>query len=129
MIIGVTGSERGMTDKQFDWLRDNLIDLGATELHHGDCVGVDSVAHDLASELRLRVVVHPPTIPDKRAYCVGPNVLHLPTKPYLIRNHDIVDACGTLLALPDGPERLRSGTWATVRYARRVGRPVLIRLP
>ena len=50
-------------------------------------------------------------------------------KPYLDRNRDIVDACEVLLATPDGPERLRSGTWSTVRYARKIGKPVEVRLP
>jgi hypothetical protein len=46
----------------------------------------------------------------------------------LERNRDIVDATVALLAGPDGNrERQRSGTWATVRYARGIGnRPVAI---
>jgi hypothetical protein len=52
-----------------------------------------------------------------------------PEKSYLDRNHDIVDSCSILLALPTGQEILPSGTWATIRYARRAAVPVLLRLP
>jgi predicted Rossmann fold nucleotide-binding protein DprA/Smf involved in DNA uptake len=51
-------------------------------------------------------------------------------RPYLVRNRDIVDVCNLLLATPGGTvEQLRSGTWATIRYARRIGRPVWIVFP
>jgi hypothetical protein len=42
-----------------------------------------------------------------------------PTRPYLARNKDIVDACTILIATPaQNSEIQRSGTWATVRYAK-----------
>ena len=38
--------------------------------------------------------------------------------PYLERNRSIVDACNVMIATPKEMEHtLRSGTWATVRYA------------
>jgi predicted Rossmann fold nucleotide-binding protein DprA/Smf involved in DNA uptake len=49
--------------------------------------------------------------------------------PYLERNHAIVNESDFLIAAPDGPETLRSGTWATVRYARKVGKRVLVIMP
>jgi hypothetical protein len=57
------------------------------------------------------------------------NVTLLPEREYLQRNRDIVDATDVLLAAPDGPERVRSGTWSTVRYAYRAGRGVLLVMP
>lgn len=54
----------------------------------------------------------------------------LPAKDYLARNHDIVDAAGLLIAAPSGPaEKRRSGTWATVRHARKQGTRIWIVLP
>jgi hypothetical protein len=61
--------------------------------------------------------VHPPTDDRKRAFCTG-NGADWEPKPYLERNHDIVDETTILIACPNGEERMRSGTWATVRYAR-----------
>jgi predicted Rossmann fold nucleotide-binding protein DprA/Smf involved in DNA uptake len=50
---------------------------------------------------------------------------------YLKRNRAIVDGSEILVATPkeeDG-EALRSGTWATVRYARKMGRVIYIVRP
>ena len=41
--------------------------------------------------------------------------------PYLERNKNIVNAVDFIIAAPDGPEKVRSGTWSTVRYAKKVG--------
>jgi hypothetical protein len=71
----------------------------------------------------IRIVIHPPTDPKKRAFCKGAAEIREP-KPYLDRNHDIVDeGSGLLIAAPFQEEEiLRSGTWATVRYAWKIGR-------
>jgi hypothetical protein len=127
MIVGVTGSQHGITVEQSDWLFVRLKELGATELHHGDCRGADAVAHYAARARGLRVVIHPPINPTKRAFCTG-DVMLEPLE-YLERNRAIVEACEVLLATPHGPERLRSGTWSTVRYARTIGKPVEVMLP
>ena len=51
-------------------------------------------------------------------------------KPYLDRNKDIVDETNILMACPNKAEEVqRSGTWSTVRYARKVGKAVLIVYP
>jgi hypothetical protein len=51
-------------------------------------------------------------------------------KPYRVRNRDIVRDTETLIATPSEPvELLRSGTWSTVRFARKLGRAVWVILP
>src|SRR5258706_311318 len=50
----------------------------------------------------------------------------LPAKDYIARNHDIVDDTDILYACPDGPEKVRSGTWATIRYALKQKKKVVI---
>jgi predicted Rossmann fold nucleotide-binding protein DprA/Smf involved in DNA uptake len=46
----------------------------------------------------------------------------------LVRNDVLATACTHLVAFPrTGKEQQRSGTWSTVRRARRMGRPVLVR--
>lgn len=125
MNIGFTGTRQGMTEKQRlqvqAWLTDG------SEFHHGDCVGADEEADAIAHSLHLNVVIHPPANPRLRAYCSG---TVLPAKGYIARNHDIVDSTDVLVATPkEADEVLRSGTWATVRYARKVGKTVWIALP
>jgi len=129
MRVGFTGTQRGMTEKQKNKVRDLFILLAATEFHHGDCIGADAHAHDIFKCCRKqRIVLHPPTIPDKRAFCSAHH--SLPPLPYLDRNKEIVLSTDLLIATPGEPdEQLRSGTWSTIRFARKQGRPLYIVLP
>lgn len=120
MIIGVTGSRNPRPERVVSALRQRLIALGAAELHFGDCVGFDAQAYEVATELGLRTVAHPPDNDALRAWCAA--LIILPAKPYLERNRAIVNAVDFLVAAPDGPEALRSGTWSTIRYAKKVGK-------
>jgi len=53
-----------------------------------------------------------------------------PAKPYLERNHDIVDATDYLIFAPKTRhEQLRSGTWATYRYAKLMRKNILMLHP
>ena len=56
-------------------------------------------------------------------------VVHTP-KDYLERNHDIVDETDMLIATPGEEQEVqRSGTWATIRYARKQKRTILTIYP
>jgi len=91
-------------------------------------VGADSEADSVAEELGLYRVTHPPENPKNRAYCVADET-H-PLKPYTVRDHDIVDASQILVACSKAMHEIqRSGTWATVRYAQKRKRPVLVVWP
>jgi hypothetical protein len=97
-------------------------------VHHGDCIGADADFHTIALSRGLSIVIHPPENPVKRAYCSPGQVMR--PKPYLDRNHDIVDSCTLLIACPStDEEEVRSGTWATIRYARKVSRTRIIVYP
>lgn len=99
------------------------------EFHHGDCIGSDAQAHEIAQAFGCKIVIHPPINPSKRAFCKG-EITILEPRQYLDRNHDIVDACETLIATPKtSEEELRSGTWATIRYARKTGKNVIVLHP
>lgn len=107
------------------------------ELHHGDCVGADEQMHKLFDREGKRIVIHPPTDAKLRAWCEANGlamqravVRSLDPQPYLTRNRAIVNACTVLLAAPRGNygERV-SGTWATVRYARSIAKPLVIVRP
>ena len=128
--IGFTGTQQGMTAIQKTQLQNFLRSKGEDhfEFHHGDCVGADSEAHDIAQQLGAHIVIHPPENPRKRAYRKG-NTL-CPTKSYLQRNHDIVDASDLLIATPSSSiEKVRSGTWATIRYAKKQSKPTIVISP
>lgn len=122
--VGFTGTQVGMAPRQRSAFAEELSSLSGS-FHHGDCVGADEEAHAIARGTGWWIVVHPPLNPAKRAWCQGDVIL--PAKDYLPRNHDIAAVTEILLATPKTMrEELYSGTWATVRYARKLGRPVRI---
>jgi hypothetical protein len=130
MKLGFTGTRKPLTGAQLDTLVAYLRSVSPVEAHCGDCVGADHVFLVLINAIcpDCATIGHPPTNPGYRAH------LHYsrsePTLPYLERNQAIVDACDLLLACPaESTEQLRSGTWATVRMARKSGKPVIIILP
>lgn len=136
--IGFTGTSKGTTARQDVRLAELLCSMRDGTpwqwLHHGDCVGADERAHQLALMYGMNCCIHPPTNPAKRGWMertIGPGDVEVrEPQPYLARNRAIVDATTILVACPVGMEEvLRSGTWATVRYARRLGRPVTIVYP
>lgn len=124
-VIGITGTREGCNAAQLSELRERLVRLRATDyprtttLHHGDCVGVDAEAHEIALELGMTVECHPPNEPRHRAYTTGWHTLWR-EQSYRMRNMAIVEACDILLAVPERPESTagKSGTWMTVRMAR-----------
>jgi len=124
--VGFTGSRAGMSEEQEAAVRGLLARtfVPGDTFHHGDCVGADAEAAGIAVNLGYFVVAHPPIDSKLRAYAPGHNTLQ--PKPYLDRNHDIVDAANWLIATPHGAEDKRSGTWATIRYARAHGVSVML---
>jgi len=142
MRIGFTGTQKGMTEHQFDVFV-NVIhtlmrqDGDGSVFHHGDCVGCDQQAHQIVAALRgdcnydIKFDIHPPSDPKSRAFCKGKDtdtVRH--PAPYLVRNHSIVDEVDFLIGCPKGAkEVLRSGTWATVRYARESSKKIMLIFP
>ena len=135
--VGFTGSRNGTQNKvQLDVLKRLLENLcvrtGCYEemlVEHGDCLGWDQVCHKIARKMHLRVFIHPPKNPTYRAFCDDATFV-FPEKPYLDRNKSIVDRTQALIAVPSTMrEEQRSGTWSTVRYARKQGKRIFIILP
>jgi hypothetical protein len=130
MNAGFTGNQKGWTPAQDAavWvLMRRLREKGVEWLHHGDCVGSDELAHTIWKHLDGKVHLHPPDIRKKRAFCKAD--LESAPRPYLVRNAEIVADTNILLATPSGPETRRSGTWSTVRMARKAKRPIFIVWP
>lgn len=126
--IGFTGTQKGMTTEQLIAVAEYLCD-NSGEFHYGDCIGADAQAHKMANETKYyKIIGHPPSNPVKRAWCTC-HELQL-EKPYLERNKDIVLQTNILIATPsEMEERIRSGTWSTIRFARRLDKPIIIFLP
>ncbi len=136
MIVGFTGSSEGMTEEQakalWAWLgllkQELKTDDKEMEFHHGDCVGADADADDLARIHKYKTVAHPPVNVYKRAFKKSDVILE--AKEYMARNQDIVEVCDVLIAAPKEEEEIvRSGTWSTIRKARKFGKEVIILPP
>lgn len=128
MPTGFTGTQHGLTVAQHATLTQVLSYARPTDFHHGDCIGADAAAHVIAIRAGHQVIIHPPKDAKKRAFCKG----HFECEPrdYILRNHDIVNSTQTLIACPKSfHEERRSGTWATIRAALKIGKPVTLIVP
>lgn len=116
-ILGFTGTRHGMTERQKIEVAKLLQDVD--ELHHGMCAGSDHDCHNLARAIHAKgiwIVGHPPK--DKKLF-VNMDVDELrEPEEYLVRDENIIKEVDKLIATPHTmQEMLRSGTWATIRYA------------
>lgn len=128
--MGFTGTRQNLTKQQIECLVCVTQFYSPSELHHGDCVGGDATIHDVVREHveECKVVIHPPEYDRYRAYKEGDEVRN--TLPYLTRNKNIVDESDMMVATPEQKqEKLRSGTWSTIRYAKKKGKFIVIIFP
>ncbi len=122
--VGFTGTRHGMSDEQFKEFENLIKSKEISEFHHGMCVGADKQAHDFIKSLKLKIVGHPPKYSKFVAGCCCDIVKE--SHDYLQRNKNIVDETDILIATPDVKEKIRSGTWSTVRYARKQNKKIYI---
>jgi hypothetical protein len=116
--VGFSGTQDGMTFEQIQRVDYTLEDkLMIMRAHHGDCIGGDEQFHKLSRLNGLLVIGHPPINSSKRAFCDFDEE-RVPEE-YLVRNKLIVDESDSMIFAPKGEEELRSGTWSTVRYAKK----------
>ena len=127
-VVAVTGTRGGCTQEQKNSLKSLLHRVAPSTLVHGDCLGVDQEAGVLAIEEGIRVHLYPSTLSEFRAHSDGV-VIEDPSPP-LYRNKRMVDSVQLVLAVPSTYKNVtRSGTWYTVRYARKQGVPVILLYP
>ena len=88
MKVGFIGSKHGGNEYQQEILRDLLLAMEPSEVHHGDRIGADVQFHDICIELEISVVIHPPIHKDLRAFCEGYKDCYEP-KSYISRNKNI----------------------------------------
>lgn len=129
MSVGFTGTQQGMSPTQKQVIRQLLVNLKPSVVHHGDCIGSDAEFHDICLDLNIPIEIHPPLQRSKRTFCKGAVIIH-PPKEYLPRDVDIVLSSKILIATPKSTlEEIRSGTWYTVRQARKYDRDIYIIFP
>lgn len=137
MIIGFTGTRKGMSERQLDQLAFMLgcfLVPGSSsrgEFHQGGAKGADKQARMLARNMGFEVKWHPcPGVSLEDVLDEEPLAKHETWRevfPPLQRNRNIVRDVDILVATPfTDDEELRSGTWATIRYARDKVIPVVM---
>lgn len=130
-VVSFTGTQEGMTKEQQASFQNLFLELNPKVLINGDCIGSDFEASTFAKMLNEEciVVLRPCNTKNKRAFFKNGVIVSEP-KPPLERNHDIVDDGQCLIATPKNMvEELRSGTWATIRYARKQNKAIYIIWP
>jgi hypothetical protein len=128
--VSFTGTSRGMNKIQFakvsEFLFNNVdrFDLAI----HGDCIGADAEFHTICKVLNVPIDIHPCDITHFRAFCEGFRVFPI-DKP-LTRNKTMIDKADLTLATPfENQEVLRSGTWSSIRYAKKKDKMLIIFYP
>lgn len=128
MDIGFSGTQKGMADKQAEevWnilVATALIFPSKASAHHGLCVGADFMFHTMCMSLGIPIIGHPPVNKSKVAKFNMLDFTYLwEDKEYLDRNTDIVNCSTSFIATPaEMEEQLRSGTWSTIRKAKKKG--------
>jgi len=130
MGIGFTGSRAGMTEAQKKEFI-NQLDSYPDEMifTHGDCIGADTGAHNIAYSLGFEIKILPCYLWRQCSFCKGGKVIAKAIGP-LERNKLIVEDSEIMLACPkEFTEQLRSGTWATIRCAKKANRNLTIIYP
>ena len=143
MRVGFTGTREGMSARQAEqlalvlgWIYSrDLQMIEATVFHFGGADGADMEAACIALDadiLPRQIVVHPcPGVTlDKCLTTVGQAASRFAWREVftpLRRDRNIVAESEILIAAPlTDREIIRSGTWATVRYARKAGLPIVM---
>lgn len=127
---GFTGTQKGMTEEQRAAVSMIARRLSSNFVgwHHGDCIGSDEESFEIVKVIGFKTYAHRGDNEAKQAKTRS-DVIYDP-KPNLERNVDIVKVSNVLVATPAGmKEERRSGTWHTIRQARKAGLDIVIIFP
>lgn len=139
--IAVTATRRGLTSPQRECAKLNLafhLDQSIV-FRHGMCSGGDTELHHIARDLGItaanghRIEGHPGHSRNGASpffTSTDVDLMHEPLE-YLARDDIMVDLCHVLWGFPGTvkPVQRGSGTWYTIRYARKIRKPLLIVYP
>lgn len=139
--IGITGTRDGMTSNQhfaFSELMWTYEYQKSLELLCGMCIGVDAETAKIIKTDTVGKVIgypgHSKSNPDDLTYRdpATENYDQIrESKPFFDRNRDIVDDSDLMIACPNGKNYHggKGGTNYTIRYALKVGKPIIIIFP
>lgn len=71
---GISGSRDGLTTEAKQNLINYLEEKEIEEAHHGDCVGVDTIFHDIVLNKGIKIIIHPPNVNTMRSFCNGDEI-------------------------------------------------------
>jgi hypothetical protein len=133
-ILAFTGTRKGMTPRQLIYVESCLENLRPQAVHHGGCKGADAEFHKLCLAFNIPEIhvwwsnlqsTHMDVLADESL-----RVIHHAEQPPLDRDWDIVREADLVVACPDtAVETIRSGTWATVRYADQLQKRIVVVKP
>ncbi len=131
--IGFTGTRWGMAVPQHASFKAVIAEYIPFIWHHGDCIGADNESGNIIGTevwcLNCRIICHPPVDQVHRAFNKYSHETREP-KTHFARNRDIVNETSILIATPcDSTDQKHGGTWYTINYARKTGKPVFIIWP
>jgi hypothetical protein len=130
--IGVTATRHGLTDPQLNRIGEIAVALKPKTLRHGSCRGGDVEIARLLRKLipAIMIIAHPGPDGDPFREDSGVDDEVLPGKTHFARNRDIVNLSDTVLGAPLQIEwQPRGGTWYTLDFARKTGKPTWIVWP
>lgn len=128
--IGFTGTQLGMSSVQRETVRYWLAKLGGVNFRYGMCVGADDEAAEAARALGYHLIGYPGPDLGRRGAVVPDELCHdivrSERNPFLARDARIAFDSGIVIAAPaQFHEVRRSGTWTTIRRARKYGRELI----
>ena len=131
MVIGFTGTRNGMTNEQISQVCRILHSFRASdecEGLHGDCIGADADFDAACAALQIPTQCRPCTFENLRARCT--DAISKPMAP-MDRNRAIVADADVMIACPPNytPIKRGSGTWATIGFAKRAGKRLIVVYP
>jgi hypothetical protein len=135
MIVCFTGTRRGMTAVQIVVVERLMENLQVHVVHHGAAEGADRQMHHIAGAYGCHRELYPCTTEQARwakSAAGETDVVHPEDNHGAIqRNHRMADKSGVIIATPYGFVEIPrgSGTWATIRYAWKIGKPCYVIYP
>ena len=137
ITIGFTGTRNGMTETQkrsVSFLVSQVL-ARCTRANdpvmglHGDCLGADADFDAICRHLGVMTGCRPCTFENMRANTPAEELAE-PVRP-MERNRAIVADATVMIACPPNRERIKSGsgTWATIGFAEKAGKPLAICWP